>query len=525
MGAQDLQTIEARGSVIKIINTSGTQVIDTWAFALPKPEPKPSGGGGEEQEQKKEEQKGQQAKKLSPTQVKKSGELPSQEDAEKATQEAQAKGDEATDETQKKTWTSYATSYVPTLGLGGKKGDDKGDGGKKGETEQQKNSRTWSSYFAVGQGFSSYIPKQATDTVSQFASQHQRDTSKSYLEQLQDFSKTPVGAAGMAAVTGSGYGGSLYAGYNAWNAKNAADAASMEFMSMTHTRAATLHLSPKVNDTLVSNVREPILTVVEDSSPGVHDTLIAACDPKRYKNLGVPKWEEHGSCAENLVLALKELNERAGLKGAKAVGADVTINNVPAPLNLFMNIPWDDEGDLGFKAPKSKKGDFIRLRAERDVVVVMSACPQDILDINNKNPTDASFVVEESEDAAKAVKRTAPKKKVPARRPSAAPSQAGSTASAQPKKKPIPSKTPPAKKPANAVQSGGTPAQPAQKAAQPAKKAPAPVKKAAPAQPAKAPAAPPKKPTPPTANGTPNGGAAPVKKAPKKLAKPQAAAE
>lgn len=294
---------------------------------------------------------------------------------------------------------------------------------------------------------------------------------------------------------------------------------------MTHTRAATLHLSPKVNDTLVSNVREPILTVVEDSSPGVHDTLIAACDPKRYKNLGVSKWEEHGSCAENLVLALKELNERAGLKGAKAVGADVTINNVPAPLNLFMNIPWDDEGDLGFKAPKSKKGDFIRLRAERDVVVVMSACPQDVLDINNKNPTNASFVVEESEDTAKAVKRTAPKKKVPARRPSAAPSQAGSTASAQPKKKPIPSKTPPAKKPANAVQTGGTPAQPAQKA-QPAKKAPAPVKKAAPAQPAKTPAAPAKKPTPPTANGTPNGGgAAPVKKAPKKLAKPQAAAE
>ncbi|KAK4502983.1 hypothetical protein PRZ48_006410 [Zasmidium cellare] len=488
-----LQTIEARhgvatfvpsNSIIKIINTSGTQVIDTWAFALPKPEPKPSGGEAE-QETKKEEDKTPQAKKLSPTQVKKSGELPSQEDAEKATQEAQAKGEEATEETPKKSWTSYATSYVPSLGLGGKKGDDKGeekDGGKKNETEQQKNSRTWSTYMTAGKGFSSYIPKQATDTVSQFASQLTR-----------------------------------------WNAKNAADAASMEFMSMTHSRAATLHLSPKVNDTLVTNIREPILTVVEDSSPGVHDTLIAACDPPRYKGLGVAKWEEHGSCAENLVLALKELNERAGLKGAKAVGADVTINNVPAPLNLFMNIPWDNEGDLGFKAPKSKKGDFIRLRAERDVVVVMSACPQDVLDINNKNPTDASFVVEESEDTTKAVKRTAPKKKVPARRPSAAPSQAGSTASAQPKKKPIPSKTPPAKKPPNAVQTGGTPAQPAQKAAQPAKKPAAPVKKAAPAQPTKTPAAPAKKPAPPTANGAPNGGPPAVKKAPKKIVRPQAA--
>lgn len=258
-----------------------------------------------------------------------------------------------------------------------------------------------------------------------------------------------------------------------------------------------------------------MLTVVEDSSPGVHDTLIAACDPQRYRGLGVAKWEEHGSCAENLALALKELNERAGLQGAKAVGAEVTINNVPAPLNLFMNIPWDDEGDLGFKAPKSKKGDYIRMRAERDVVVVMSACPQDVLDINNKNPTDANFIVEDSEDTTKAVKRTAPKKKVPPRRPSAAPSGTGSTASAQPKKKPVPSKTPPAKKPANAVQTGT--------AGQPAKKPPAqPVKKPAPAQPAKTPTGTPaKKPAPPTANGT--GGTPAAKKTPKKLARPQAA--
>lgn len=169
---------------------------------------------------------------------------------------------------------------------------------------------------------------------------------------------------------------------------------------MPHTRAGSLHIRPKVNDVLLSNLREPMLTLVEDTSPGVHDTLMAACDPQRYHGLGVEKWEEHGSCAENLVLALKELNERAGLKGAKGVGADVTINNVPAPLNLFMNIPWDKDGESGnlsFDATKTKEGDYVRFRAERDVVVVMSACPQDILDINNKAPTDAHFIVEDSE--------------------------------------------------------------------------------------------------------------------------------
>ena len=176
---------------------------------------------------------------------------------------------------------------------------------------------------------------------------------------------------------------------------------------MMHSRASTQHLSPRVGDTLVSNIRAPLLTVVEDTSPGVHDTLIAACDPQRYNELGVEKWEEHGSCAENCVLALKEINAKNGLKGKKAIGSDVTVNSVPAPLNLFMNIPWTQEGDVSFDAPKTKRGDYIKLRAERDVVIVMSACPQDILDINGRKPMVAHFVVESSspEDLQEAKKK------------------------------------------------------------------------------------------------------------------------
>lgn len=251
---------------------------------------------------------------------------------------------------------------------------------------------------------------------------------------------------------------------------------------MPHTRAATLHMRPKVNDTLVSNMREPMLILIEDSGNGVHDTLMAACDPYRYKGLGVEKWEEHGSCAENLVLALKELNERAGLKGAKGVGADVTINSVPAPLNLWMNIPWDDEGDLGFKAPKSKAGDYVRLKASRDVVVVMSACPQDILEINNKQPADAHFIVEE-DDTSEAIKRTQPPKKAAPRKLSTqkAPSTAGAEggnstkAGSAPQKQPVPARrTAPAQKmptPAPAASKQAPAQKPAPKPVQPQKKA------------------------------------------------------
>lgn len=281
----------------------------------------------------------------------------------------------------------------------------------------------------------------------------------------------------MAALTGSGYGGSLYAGYQAYNASHVAQAPPQEYMSMPHTRAGSLHIRPRVDDTLYSNLREPMMTMVEDSSPGIHDTLMAACDPQRYKVLGVEDWEHHGSCAENLVLALKELNDRAGLKGAKAVGADVTINAVPAPLNLFMNIPWNEPGDLSFDAPKGKEGDYVRLKAERDVVVVMSACPQDILEINSKQPTDAHFVVEGGEEKQEqkkpqpAKRRPLPKKTGSLKAQTATTSKVGdedTKAGATPAKKPVPARRQPAvKKPAGA---NAPPKKPVPRPAQPQKK-------------------------------------------------------
>lgn len=198
-----------------------------------------------------------------------------------------------------------------------------------------------------------------------------------------------------SAATGSSYAGSLYAAYKAYDQGDAAAAAApMEYMSMQHSHTSTLHLSPRIGDTMVSNLRAPVITLVEDTSLSIHDTLIAACDPQRYKELDVDKWEEHGSCAENLVFALKEINDKSGLKGHKAVGRDVTVNMVPAPLNLFMNIPWTQEGDISFEAPKSKRGGYVKFRAERDVVVVMSACPQDVLPVNGGKPMVAHFVVE-----------------------------------------------------------------------------------------------------------------------------------
>ena len=142
-----------------------------------------------------------------------------------------------------------------------------------------------------------------------------------------------------------------------------------ECMSMEHSRASIGRIIPAVGDTLVTNKRRPILTVVEDTSPGVHDTLIASCDTYRYEQLGCNGF--HDNCTDNLKIAL----EGMGLKRVVH----------PCPFNLFMHIPVKNGGSISFEPPLGKPGDTISFRAEMDAVVGFSACPQDMLPINGKD--------------------------------------------------------------------------------------------------------------------------------------------
>jgi hypothetical protein len=142
-----------------------------------------------------------------------------------------------------------------------------------------------------------------------------------------------------------------------------------EFMSMEHTRVGIGRVNPRAGDVLLSNRRRPILTLIEDTSPGVHDTLLAACDRYRYEQLGAKG--PHANCTDNLRKALAAL----GLAPPET----------PAPLNLFMNIPIGRDGALRFELTLSKPGDSVTLRAERDVVVAFSACPQDMVPINGRD--------------------------------------------------------------------------------------------------------------------------------------------
>ncbi len=152
-----------------------------------------------------------------------------------------------------------------------------------------------------------------------------------------------------------------------------------EFMSMEHSRSALRRMMPRVGDLLVTNRRRPILAIVQDTSGSIHDTLLAACDRYRYEQLGCKEY--HDNCTDNLARALGELG--------------VTSAETPAPLNLFMNIPWTPDGVLSFEPPVSTPNSAVALRAEMDLVIAFSACPMDLLPINGiAGPTEAHFRIE-----------------------------------------------------------------------------------------------------------------------------------
>jgi uncharacterized protein YcgI (DUF1989 family) len=150
---------------------------------------------------------------------------------------------------------------------------------------------------------------------------------------------------------------------------NAADPG--EFLSMPHLHAALGSVFPARGDALVTNRRRPILMLEEDTSPGRHDTVIAACDLHRYQSLGCTTY--HDNCTDNLQAALAMIGFPAAL--------------CPPPLNLWMNIPIAADGRITWGEPLSRAGDFVVLRAVMDCIVAMSACPQDMIPINGRDCT------------------------------------------------------------------------------------------------------------------------------------------
>ncbi|MGD2171644.1 MAG: DUF1989 domain-containing protein, partial [Gammaproteobacteria bacterium] len=115
---------------------------------------------------------------------------------------------------------------------------------------------------------------------------------------------------------------------------------------------------------------EPMVEVVQDTC-GRHDAFGTACTAKYYDDMGYPG---HVNCSDNFNLALQPYGVEAR-KGWMA-------------MNLFFNTNIDDSNQMYFDEPWSRPGDYVLMRAMKDLVCVSSACPCDIDAANGWNPTD-----------------------------------------------------------------------------------------------------------------------------------------
>lgn len=140
-----------------------------------------------------------------------------------------------------------------------------------------------------------------------------------------------------------------------------------EYLSMEHSRIHHYRLMFRPGDVLITNRLRPILTFVEDCSPGIHDTLCPACCAESYR-LYYGFEGRHDNCSDNL----------RGLMQERAHELAV----VPTPWNLFMHTVVEQDRELKDYPSEAAAGDFVRLRAEMDCLFVVSACPQDIIAIN-----------------------------------------------------------------------------------------------------------------------------------------------
>lgn len=152
-----------------------------------------------------------------------------------------------------------------------------------------------------------------------------------------------------------------------------------ELLSMEHCREVLQKIYFEPRDKLVTNAYRHILTLVGDTSPGRHDTLIAACSQAMYARAGHEG--PHANCADNLAEALAPFGLRIGL--------------TPSPWNLFMQAPVKKNGRITYTKPACAPGDYVELRAEADCIMAFSACPDDVYPTNGGDgqPRDVHLVI------------------------------------------------------------------------------------------------------------------------------------
>jgi urea carboxylase-associated protein 1 len=155
---------------------------------------------------------------------------------------------------------------------------------------------------------------------------------------------------------------------------NATDPSERYNAADTMKYAGTIYLT--AGHRLYSDMGRPLFTIVEDTC-GFHDTLAGCCSAEsnrlRYGVEGTP------NCRDTFL---------KGLAGFGLGKKDIVAN-----VNFFMYVPVDRDGRVAIAEGRSKPGDYVDLRAETDVLAMLSNCPQRHNPCCGFNPTPVRVVV------------------------------------------------------------------------------------------------------------------------------------
>lgn len=146
--------------------------------------------------------------------------------------------------------------------------------------------------------------------------------------------------------------------------------------STDETRDVEEAISITTGHGLYAATGERLLTIVADDV-GRHDLLYPWCNRRLYARIwGQP---DHPNCFDNLLAALAPYG--------------VTAAELPMPFNVFMHVAVHPDGRMEVLPPRSRPGDSLLLRAERDLLVAVSACSVDEAPCNGFDPTPIDLEV------------------------------------------------------------------------------------------------------------------------------------
>ena len=157
---------------------------------------------------------------------------------------------------------------------------------------------------------------------------------------------------------------------------NADDTSERYFAPNTIKAAGTISLTK--GHVLYSDEANPLFSIIEDSY-GSHDTIGGACSAS--SNLMLYGVKECPGCRENFLKALSQ----------HGMGRRDIVPNI----NFFMRVPVDRSGAAQIARGDSAPGTSVTLRAEMDVLAVISNCPQINNACNDYNPTSIRVVITE----------------------------------------------------------------------------------------------------------------------------------